>query len=193
MGHRVRQGDRRPLRQLLERDVERPLRRTEIDRGESEQGPGEDRHVEQTGAGEPGRAHERDQLVGHERLVEHRVLALRRPHAEGVPRVDDLVRPAVLAGDEAVDDLRRRRIRRVHGVEPAERPHGREAAEDLVTADQPAAVDSRGGGRRQHQAACRCRPRRGGRRTPRPRRPCSRMNRHDSSPARNRSAATPVQ
>ena len=98
VGHRVRQGDGRPPRQLFERDVERPLRRTEIDRGESEQGPGEERYVEQTGAGEPGRAHESDQLVGNERLVEHRVLALRRPHAEGVPRVRRSLRPEVLRG-----------------------------------------------------------------------------------------------
>ena len=88
--HRVGEGDGRPPWHLLQRHVEGPLRRAEVDRSKAEQRPGEDRHVERAGAGEARRAHEGDQIVGDEHLVEHGVLALRRPHAERVPGLDDL-------------------------------------------------------------------------------------------------------
>ena len=121
-----------------------------VDGGEADQRPGEDRHVERSGAGEPGGAHHRAQLVGAERLVEDGVLALGGAHAQRVPGVDDLDARRV-AGQEAVDDLRVVRVRAVHGVEPAVGPHRGQAAEDLVPADLPAAVDTLGRGRRQQQ------------------------------------------
>ena len=134
------------------------------------QRPGEDRRVERRGAGEPGAAHQRHELVGAERLVEDRVVALRGPHAEGVPGLHDLDALGVLR-EEAVDDLRVVRVGVVLGVEPAVGPHGRQAAEDLVAGDLPAAVDAVGARGRVQRPACRCRPRRGWRRRSRPRRP----------------------
>jgi len=65
------------LGMVLDGHVERALGGTEVHGREPEQGPREDADLEQPRSGEsPGRAHQRDELVGRERVVEHRVLAL---------------------------------------------------------------------------------------------------------------------
>ncbi len=106
--------------------------------------------MERSGAGEAGGAHHWHELVRAERLVEHGVVTLRGAHPDGVPGLDDLA-PGGPARQEAVHDLRVRRVGRVHGVEPAIGPHRREAAEDLVTRDLPPSVDAGGGGYGEQQ------------------------------------------
>lgn len=70
------------------------------------------------------------------------------PHPQRVPRfVDAIVRG--VAVDECVDDLRVGGIAGVHAVDAEVVPHGREAAEDLVAGERPAAVDPLGLRRRE--------------------------------------------
>jgi hypothetical protein len=106
--------------------------------------------VERAGAGEPRRTDDRHEFVGDERLLQHGVLTLRGAHAERVPRLDDLDAFG-LPRYEAVHDLWVGRVRRVHGVEATQCPDRRQAAEDLVAGDPPAAVDALGGGDGQQQ------------------------------------------
>ena len=101
-------------------------------------------------AGESRRTHQRHELVGHERTVEDRVLALGCAHPERVPRLDDLDTVGV-ARQEPVHDLRMLGIRRVHRVETAVGPHRREAAEVLVAGDLPAAITAFGRRDREQQ------------------------------------------
>lgn len=96
--------------------------------------------MEQLAPAGAGRHDDRHQLVGHERPVEHGVVAGGGPHPHGVPGALDAV-PRGVAGQEAVDDPRRRRIGRVHGMEAQVRPHRRKAAEHLAPGDRPPAVD----------------------------------------------------
>ena len=106
------------------------------------QAPGEER-AEATPGRRAGRRGPTETMSssGQNALSRMRVLALRRPHAEGVPGVDDLEAGGV-PGDEAVDDLRVVGIGVVLGVEPAVGPHRRQRAEDLVAGELPAAVDA---------------------------------------------------
>ena len=145
MGHRVRQGDRRALRHLLERHVERPLGRAEVDRRRSRAAPRR-RSTRGTGPApaKPAGHTSGDQLVGDERLVEHRVLALRRPHAERVPRLDDLDARRASRGTKPWTIFGAAGSEVSMAWNPPQRPHRREAAEDLVPADRPAAVDALG-------------------------------------------------
>ena len=106
--------------------------------------------LEESRAAEARRAHERDVLVGDEGVVEDRVVALGRAHAEHVPRLLDVVALGV-ARHERVHDLRSGRVARVHRVHAEEGPHRRQRAEDLVAGDLPAAVDALGRARRQQQ------------------------------------------
>ena len=117
---------------------------------EAEQGPGEQCDVVGPGAGEARWAHHHGLQLGDERVVEDRVVGRRRPHAERVPRLHDAVAGRV-AAEEAVHHLRVLRIAGVHRVHAEVVPHRREAAEDLVTGELPAALHPLGLRARQQE------------------------------------------
>ena len=72
--------------------------------------------MEQVGTAGTHRHDHRHQFVGDEGTVEYRVVARRGADAERVPGLHDAEARGI-AGQEAVDHLRRRRVGRVHGVE----------------------------------------------------------------------------
>ena len=133
-----------------------------------------------------------DAGVGDEHAVEDRVVALRRPHAERVPGLDD---GDARAGplDEGVHDLRTARGVGVDGVGAEPGPGRAVGAELLAAGEAVAALDPLGVARSTAARGCRCRPRRGRRRTRRRRAAASRIQRSDVSPARSSSAAMPIQ
>jgi hypothetical protein len=106
--------------------------------------------VEQARSGEAGRAHHRDAVVGHEGALQHRVLARGGAHPERVPRLLDRVAVGV-AVEEAVHDLRVRRVARVQPMDAEVVPDRRQAAKNLVARESPAALDPLGLGRGHEQ------------------------------------------
>ena len=150
VGHRSRERDRGAPVRALDGEVVGAPGDAQVDVREAQHSPGEDRKVERRRAGHAGRADERHPLIWHERAVEDRVLARRRPHAERVPRLLD---PEALrvACKERVDDTRAGRIARVHPVQSEVRPDGREAAEGLATGEPPASLDALRARRREEQ------------------------------------------
>ena len=148
MRHRAGEGDRRAVGHLVHGQVIRPSGDARVDGAEAEERPCEQAELERSRTGEPGRAHERRVLVGDERVVEDRVVALGGPHPQHVPGLLDAVARCVTR-EERVDDLRLRRVARVHGVHTEVVPDRRQAAEDLVAGDLPTTGDPLGLARRQ--------------------------------------------
>ena len=97
------------------------------------------------GARQAGRHHPGDVRIGDDRSLDDRVVAAGRPHAEGVPGLDDAVAVGV-PGQEGVDDLGVRRVARVHGVDTETGPHRGQRSEDLVGVNLVAAVHPFGPG-----------------------------------------------
>ena len=126
---------------------------------EADERPREEAEDEVVDAGGAGGDDARDVLVGHERALEHRVVAARRAHAEHVPRVLDRVALRV-ARHEAVDDLRRRRVAHVHPVHAEARPHRRQAAERFASGESVAAVHASRPSSSTADRGCRCHARR---------------------------------
>ncbi len=111
-------------------------------------GPGEDAQDELVRPGEAGRYHPGDVLVGHERTLEHGVVAAGGTHAERVPSLEDAVTAGV-ARHEGVDDLRVCGVARVHGVQAQPRPDWRERAKDLMPVELVATLGTFGFGARE--------------------------------------------
>ena len=119
-----------------------------VDVGEPGERPLEDGQDEEVGACEPRRHHPGDVPVGHDRALEHGVVARGGAHPEDVPRVLDAIALGA-PGHEGVDDLRSRGVARVHAVEAEEGPHRGQASEVLVPGEAVATVDPLRLGRRQ--------------------------------------------
>ena len=165
VGHRARQRDRRALVHCWRRCRRRPAGRSTSRRRRSRAAPrrtgrrGTGRR-RRTRRGTRGSSPRRARTCGRGSCR-----STSSPACRGCPTSPRCGSSGVSRSTKRVHDLRVGRVAGVHGVHAEVGPHRRQAAEDLVAGDLPAAVDALAPWTTRAAPGCRCRPRRGRRRT----------------------------